>query len=147
MPRSRTIIHEGPWTQQEPASLWKSGQLLIPVTEKKKQAGRRWVEYRKLLSPNIWTWAKSNNAKTALLFFFVYGREAAEICDIFLDWIGNLTEQGEDVSGSDPAQPAETGRKTHHPQRQRHRDVDPCLQYQKGSHTHAVISTLSTQGC
>lgn len=34
MPRSRTIIHEGPWTQQEPASLWKSGQLLIPVTEK-----------------------------------------------------------------------------------------------------------------
>lgn len=29
------IIYGDQWTQHEPASLWKSGQLLIPVTEKK----------------------------------------------------------------------------------------------------------------
>lgn len=49
--------------------------------------------------------------------------------------VGNLIEQREDVSGSHPAQPAETGRKAHHPQRQRHRDVDPCLQYKEGLQT------------
>lgn len=84
-------------------------------------------------------WSYKNTSLS--LFFFVYGREPAEIRDFFFpDHIGILTEQGEDVSGSDPAQPAEAGRKTHHPQRPRHRDVDPCLQYQKGSQTHACCS-------
>lgn len=46
--------------QDNSSSLWP---------KKKKQAGRRWVEYRKLLSPNIWTWAKSNNAKNSASFF------------------------------------------------------------------------------
>lgn len=108
----------------------KSGQLLIPVTEK---AGRRWVEYRKLRSLDLWTWAKSSNAKTTSTVYLFTGERLQRFVVIF--WVfrvGNLIEQREDVSGSHPAQPAEAGRKTHHPQRQRHRDVDPRLQYKEG---------------
>lgn len=87
-----------------------------------------------------------SEASTSLfLFFFVLrARACGDSWYFFLDQIGILTEQGEDVSGSDPAQPAEAGRKTHHPQRPRHRDVDPCLQYQKGSQTHACLATAIT---
>lgn len=70
--------------QDNSSSLW---------TRKKKQAGRRWVEYRKLLFLNIWTWATSKNVKNSASFFFVSGREAAEICAIFcgLNWEFNRT--------------------------------------------------------
>lgn len=136
LPDRRATINQSPWTQQEPPSLWKSGQLLIAVTEKNKQGDGGWST-GSCLSPNIWTWAKSNNVKQNSAFFgFVFRATGCGDLWYFSGLNRNiLTEQREDVSGSDPAQPAETGRKAHHPQRQRHRDVDPCLQYQKGSHT------------
>lgn len=74
------------------------------------------------------------------MFYLFTGERLQRFVVIF--WVfrvGNPIEQGEDVSGSHPAQPAEAGRKTHHPQRQRHRDVDPCLQYKEGLQTHVHI--------
>lgn len=104
----------------------------------RKKAARRWVEYRKLLSLDLWTWAKSNKTKTTSTLYLFAGERLQRFVVIFWVFRGeNLVEQREDVSGSHPAQPAEAGGKTHHPQRQRHRDVDPCLQYKEGLQTHA----------